>query len=104
VVTSAKQALQQYADPDFLKYLDETGQGNDPRMIRIFAKIGKELGAGGGERLKGAALQGATVADVSNAIATFRTKHNKVLFDKAHPDHDRKVSELQALYEAKFAQ
>lgn len=102
-IGSAKTALQQYADPDFKAMLDETGLGNDPRMIRVFGKIGKELGAGG-DRLKGAAPQAASTADLSAAISDFRTKNSKALFDKDHPDHGRRVSELQALYQQKFAE
>lgn len=99
----AKTALQQYADPDFKAMLDETGLGNDPRMIRVFGKIGKELGVGG-DKLKGAAPQAASAADLTAAISDFRAKNSKVLFDKDHPDHGRRVSELQALYQQKFAE
>jgi len=99
----AKTALQQYADPDFKAMLDETGLGNDPRMIRVFGKIGKELGVGG-DKLKGAPPQAASGTDMKTAIADFRNQHNKALMDKDHPDHGRRVNEMKALYERAYAE
>lgn len=99
-VKQAKQAYMQYADPDFEALLKEKGLIDDPRMIRVFGKIGKELGAGG-DRLKGAAPQ-ASATDVKAAIADFRNKHSKALFDKDHPDHGRRVNELKAYYEQAY--
>jgi hypothetical protein len=37
------QALQAFGDDDFKKYMDESGLGNDPRIIRAFSKIGAAM-------------------------------------------------------------
>ena len=54
----AKKALANYGDEKLVAYLDSTRLGNDPALIRAFAKIGKPLAedgilgrAGGGQRL-----------------------------------------------------
>lgn len=96
----AKAALQKYADPDYYQYLNETGAGNDPRMIRAWIKIGEELA--GDERLKGNAQPQAQPADLDRAIADFRNKYQKALFEKDHPDHGLRVREYQKLFEARY--
>jgi hypothetical protein len=98
-IQQAKAAMMTYADPDFHRYLDESGAGNDPRMIRIFARIGKELR--GDTRLQGR-TEAANPADAQKAIAEFRTKHNDALYNRDHPEHKQRVSEMQQLFERAF--
>ena len=96
----AKAALQQFADPDYVKYLDETGLGNDPRTIRAWVKIGEErLGE---TRLKGTAPQAPNHSDLDRSIADFMRKNTAALFDKAHPQHDWAVKERQKLFDARY--
>lgn len=99
-VGNAKSAVQKYADPDFRAWLDETGLGNDPRLIRVFARIGKEMQ--GETRLKGTPAQESTPADLDTAIANFREKYKDALWDKDHPNHDMRNKELRKLYETRF--
>lgn len=42
-VNNARKALDAYTDKDFRKYMDETGLGNHPALVKAFAKIGREL-------------------------------------------------------------
>lgn len=42
-VNNARKALEAYTDNDFRKYMDETGLGNNPALVKAFAKIGREL-------------------------------------------------------------
>lgn len=99
-VGQAKSALATYADPDYLKYLDETGQGNDPRVIRAWIKVGKEMG--GETKIKGNVHPTAQPEDLNKAISDFRAQHEKALFSKEHPDHERRVKEYNKLFEARF--
>lgn len=100
-VQTAKAAVIQYADPDFKQYLDESGLGNDPRLIRVFGKIGKELM--GENKLKGGPAQlEQTPADLDATITEFRGKHRTALFDKDHPEHNLRVGELNRLYQMRF--
>jgi hypothetical protein len=99
-LTQAKTAVGRYTDPDFQKWLDETGMGNDPRMIRAFGRIGKEMN--GDTRLKGQPQQTIAVDDLDKAISDFRSTHQKALFDRDNPDHNRRVAEMQKLFTARF--
>lgn len=42
-VNNARKALDAYTDKDFRKYMDESGLGNHPALVKAFAKIGREL-------------------------------------------------------------
>ena len=99
-VQIAKAALSKYADPEYLRYLDETGLGNDPRTIRAWIKIGEEMS--GTTKLKGAAQPEMAPADIDKAISDFRGKNEKALFSKEHPDHDRVVAEYNKLFQMKY--
>lgn len=101
-VAQAKAALSQYADPEYIKWLEESGQGNDPRVIRAWIKVGQEMS--GETKLKGAVQPTAQPADLDKAIADFRGQHEKALFSKDHPDHERRVKEYNKLFEMRFGQ
>jgi hypothetical protein len=104
-VNEAKSILQQYADPDFYTYLNETGQGNDLRMIRFLTKVARDMGED--RRLKGGGpTQIPQAEDVDKAIANFRGKYGdglkSPLMDKNHPDHDQRVREFNSLFEKRY--
>jgi hypothetical protein len=99
-VGQAKSALAQYADPEYLQFLEQSGQGNDPRVIRAWIKVGREMG--GDTKLNGTVQATAQPADLDKAIGDFRSQHTKALFEKDHPDHDRRVKEYNRLFEARF--
>lgn len=42
-VTSARTALDRFASPEFKRMLNETGYGNHPELVRLFANIGKAM-------------------------------------------------------------
>ncbi len=42
-VRNARKALDAYTDEAFKKYMDDTGLGNHPSLVKAFAKIGREL-------------------------------------------------------------
>lgn len=96
----AKGAISRYADPDFMSFLDESGLGNDPRMIRAFGRIGKEMM--GDTRIAGAAKPTINVADLDASISDYRKQHQTALMDKSHPDHDRHVAHMAELYRKRY--
>ena len=42
-LTEAKAAVAHYGDADLVAYLNDTGLGDDPRLIKTFAKLGAQL-------------------------------------------------------------
>ena len=101
-ISQAKMAVSSYADPDFKKYLDDSGLGNDPRMIRAFVRIGEKMT--GETKLKGVPQQESVPADLERAIANFRDTHKEALFNREHPNHELRVKELNRLYETRYAE
>lgn len=97
---TARVALKEYGDPDFFQYLDQSGLGNDPRIVRVFGKIGASTL--GDAKLKGAMGSGDGPADIDAAIDEFRAKHNQALFESDHPEHQRRTQELSRLFQRKF--
>jgi len=96
----AKAALSQYADAEFFAYLDSKGLGNDPRMIRVFGRIGKEL-AGDVKLQGGGAVQGMTPAEIEAKITALTTDHHAALFNAEHPDHKKYKDEWDRLFKLK---
>lgn len=94
------QLIKKYSDPDFDQYLEESGQGNDPRMIRFLDRMAKDMS--GERRLIGKPTEVAQPQDLDAAISQFNAKHQKALFDRNHPDHQRLVAERQRLFEARY--
>ena len=92
----AKAAISRYADPDFVSYLDETGHGNDPRLIRAFGRIGKEMM--GDTRIAGQPKPTVNVGDLQAAISDYRKANHDALNKKDHPDHERHVAKMAELY------
>jgi hypothetical protein len=89
--------MQQYADGEFRQFLDTTGLGNDPRMVRFLANVAKAQG--GETRLQGRAPPAANPADMKKQISEYRAQHEKALMNKTHPDHDMRTKEFQAMYQ-----
>ena len=42
-IKNARKALDAYTDKSFKQYMDDTGLGNHPALVKAFAKIGREL-------------------------------------------------------------
>ena len=99
-IEAAHAAVKKLAGDDFAAMLDETGLGNDPRLVRGFAKIAEAVA--GDKNLIGDALTESTPAQLTAQIAEFETTHRAALLDKFHPEHDSRVKQRSALYEKKF--
>lgn len=89
-----------YADPDFASFLHETGLGNDPRMIKMFGRIGADMT--GDTKLQGRSEPQMSPQDVDKAISEYRSKNADALNNNRHPDNKRAAAELARLYEMKF--
>lgn len=43
-VQYAKRAMKEFANDKFIEFLNDTGFGDNPEMVRVFARIGKKMG------------------------------------------------------------
>lgn len=92
----AQHAVEQHFGAEFKEMLDETGLGNDVRLIRGLAKLAEITGAD--RDLAGRGATQATPGELKDQIARFRAEHAGSLMDKMHPEHNRHVQQLHDLY------
>lgn len=96
-VGSARSVLQQYGDEDFIRFLNESGLGNDARLIRFVGKVGRDMG-GDAKLLDGQNGGQTSTADLEEKIAKYREENWSALTDRAHADHDRCNKEMQRMF------
>jgi hypothetical protein len=70
----AQKTVKEYGDADFIKWLDESGMGNNPNFIKYNAKIGREL-------IEHGAVDAASEMDTMTA-ADAQAAINKIQNDK----------------------
>ena len=93
----AKTVIRTFADEAVVQALQE-GVGNDPRLIRMFAKIGDAISE---DTLKGMVPQGGmTPADAARRIAELQA--DPAYTDKYHPKHKVIVEEVTRLTEIQY--
>lgn len=93
---AAEAALLAYAGKDAVDAMKKNGMIDDPFMIRVFGKIGRETL--GEDKLKASGAVTEDAPDQLKArITEFRVKHNAALYDKTHAEHNMRVEELTAL-------
>jgi len=89
----SRAAIRAFASEEDIKALDE-GLGNDPRMIKLFAKIGAAVSE---DKLKG--TQGNnTPVEAQGAINAILGDPKHPYHDKKHPEHAAAVQAVQELY------
>jgi len=100
----AKGVLGKYGDNDLIKMLDETGMGNDPRLIRLFSKIGEQLveddatGQGAGLFSTDAAASRQEIEGLKADV-----EFQKALNDRTNPGHKGAVERWTALHERAYS-
>lgn len=100
-VKAAKVALNEYADPKFIAWLEQSGLGNHPEMIRIFGKIGKET-LGDTKLQQGSADSMKTPGDWKREAEAFQAANGHILYSHNHPERAAKHAELTRLFQLAF--
>jgi hypothetical protein len=102
-INQAQAAVAHFADPETVKYLDDTGLTNDINLIKLFSKVAtvlKEDGiikesAGTGGRLTPNAAKEAYGVILSNLSHPY--------YIKEHPGHKAALAEVTGLFQAASA-
>jgi hypothetical protein len=98
----AKAAVKEYGGDEFVAFLDQSGLGDHPAMVRAFSKIAERT-MGDTQLVNGEGDPGAlTPADLDKQIAEHAAKYRAALFDKTHPEHNLRVKERDALFNKRF--
>lgn len=83
-------------DDPAVKFLNESGFASDPRVIKLFHKIGAAMGEG--RIVNGAKLPDADVASAQQKMGEMRADPKGAFMDSNHPNHKSAVQEMQRLY------
>lgn len=95
----ARQAVKKLGGDEFVSYLNESGLGDDPRMIKVMAQVGElvaddQIGGSGG--MSGSiSSTGGALAEINrlNADSEFIKQYT----DHSHPQHKQAVERMAAL-------
>lgn len=102
----ATQALSHYGDAELSAELVQTGLGNHPNIVKLFAKLGAQLqedgligkGGGGGGALSPTEARQQINALYANSDPAFLEAYR----DKSKPGHKEAVERMRALHEAAY--
>lgn len=93
----AQGVLKTFGDESMVKYLNESGLGNDINLIKLLNKIG--------ESMKEDTFQNNVVSDFHKSPAEAQAEINEIMTDKNHPywnpdhqDHKKMVGHMQKLF------
>ena len=96
-VKRAQAAVGHYGDDNLINFLDETGLGNNPNLIKAFSKIGDTLSE---DQFKGTVKGelGFTPDEAQRKLNDIFANKDHPYFDKTHPNHKNAMEEVQTLF------
>lgn len=96
-VKRAQAAVNHFGDNDLVTYLDETGLGNNPKLIKAFSKMGESLTE---DQFKGNVKGelGFTPDEAQKKLNDIFANKEHPYFDKSHPNHKNALQEVQTLF------
>lgn len=95
-IALAKMAVNDLGGKEFVDYLEETGLGSDPTVIRFMAKVGSIMGE---DKLRGDAAGRMGVGTPAEIQANINKMMADVRYtDKNHPAHHIAVAEVADLF------
>lgn len=101
-VAQSQAAMKEFMDPTFVQFLEQSGLGNHPEMVKTFGKIGKVMVGEGKIKVPDNQNTGVSHADLDRQIADFRSTNFQALTNMQHPDNKRFAAELEGLYKKRY--
>ena len=103
-LAAAKTAVREVGGPEVIQVLNDTGLGNHPAVIQMFAKLGAERAEAPALKGVGNAAGGPLTPDQARAeIGSFMgTPDAKALMDRDHPGYPAAKAKWDALHRAAF--
>ena len=103
-MTMAREAVKKFGGDELFAYLNETGLGNDPRLVKAFASIGKAIAEDeviGGGRGQSFVL---SPTEAKSAISAKRIdgEFMEAYTGRDHPAHKDAVREMERLHVLAF--
>ena len=94
---AAKAVIQEFGDESFIKYLNESGLGDDPKLAKFLAQVGSNLKEDSFQETV-SSRHGMTPQDAKSAYAKVIGDPNHPYRNESHPDHKNAVEEIAKLF------
>jgi hypothetical protein len=101
-VRKAKLAVLEFGGQDFQKYLDESGLGNDPQLVKAFAKIGESFFKEDKFNAESTPAYAMSPDQAQKRINEIQGDFNGPYYNSMHPDHNRTVQEVNKLFQMAY--
>lgn len=98
----AKLAVMEFGGDELKGYLDQTGLGNDPEIIKVFSKIGDSFFKEDNFGTEGKPSYAMSPDEAQAKINNIMGDTNGPYYNSMHPDHNRMVEEVNKLYKAAY--
>lgn len=97
----AKRGLKEFGGDEVVDMLNRTGLGDNPAVVKMFAKIGRELLEDSVVQADKSNVFGVTPEEAQKQITTLRSNpdFNEAYFNSIHPGHKQAVAQMKELYE-----
>ena len=97
-VRFARNAVNHFGDEKLKDYLDKSGMGNDPNLIKVFSKIGETLTDDSFKGDSSPGTYGRTPEQAQHEINEIMSNPKHPYFDKQHPNHKKALEDMQRLF------
>jgi hypothetical protein len=98
-IAAATRAVAEFGGEPLAQYLDETGLGNDPRLVRAFVRIAEMVGE---DALVGEGDRDFAVAPDAAREEIARALREPAYFDANHSEHDASVARMRTLFASAY--
>jgi len=97
---AASGLFNQVADEDSKKIFNESGLGNNPFVIKMFAKLAEQMGEDKFVNANNMGSMGVTPAEAQLKINEIYGNKDHPYYNKSHPSHRDALNEMTKLFEA----
>ena len=100
-IETAKRGLKAFGGDEVVDIMNRTGLGDNPAVVKMFAKIGRELLEDSVVHADKANVFGVTPEEAQKQINALRGNpdFNAAYFDARHPGHKQAVAQMKELYD-----
>ena len=98
-VFKAKAAVNEFGGEDLKAYLNESGLGNDPNLIKAFAKIGESFLKEDNFADQGKPAYAMSPSEAQAKANGYMGDFDGPYYNSNHPDHNRVVQEVNKLFQ-----
>lgn len=99
-IQAASGLFKSLADEDTVKFFNESGVGNNPTVIKLFAKLAEQLGEDKFVNATNLGSMGLTPAEAQTKINQIYGNKDHPYFNKSHPSHQDALKEMSKLFDA----